>query len=167
MKKILAFYDLLLYAIICLPLILIALISLITLVTYGTHEWLTEKWYVVPIFAISLMLPIGGVFTLRYCTINNDSVYFHYFTFATGWKKASNNIDISWNQDAFIPEIGFIEIVNLSETEKETKIYYKHWFNKYLKITLKNGSEKYVYVGNYSNSQIKKILGFINPCAHK
>ena len=40
----------------------------------------------------------------------------------------------------------------------QTKVYYKHWFNKYLKINLKYGNPKYVYVGNYSNYQIKKII---------
>ena len=47
---------------------------------------------------------------------------------------------------------------NLTEEEKQTKVYYKHWFNKYLKINLKYGNPKYVYVGNYSNYQIKKII---------
>ena len=46
----------------------------------------------------------------------------------------------------------------LTEEEKQTKVYYKHWFNKYLKINLKYGNPKYVYVGNYSNYQIKKII---------
>ena len=45
-----------------------------------------------------------------------------------------------------------------TEEEKQTKVYYKHWFNKYLKINLKYGNPKYVYVGNYSNCQIKKII---------
>ncbi|MCM1350593.1 MAG: hypothetical protein NC182_05260 [Prevotella sp.] len=55
-----------------------------------------------------------------------------------------------------------IEIVKLTEEEKQTKVYYKHWFNKYLKINLKYGNPKYVYVGNYSNCQIKKIIKLAN-----
>ena len=51
-----------------------------------------------------------------------------------------------------------IEIVKITDEERKTKVYYKHWFNKYLLINLKNGDSKYVYVGNYSNNQIKKII---------
>ena len=46
----------------------------------------------------------------------------------------------------------------LTEEEQQTKVYYKHWYNKYLKINLKYGNPKYVYVGNYSNYQVKKII---------
>ena len=34
----------------------------------------------------------------------------------------------------------------------------KRKFNKYLKINLKYGNPKYVYVGNYSKYQINKII---------
>lgn len=60
-----------------------------------------------------------------------------------------------------ISEIKNIEIVRLSEEDKQTKVYYKHWFNKYLKINLKYGNPKYVYVGNYSNYQINKLIKII------
>ena len=55
-------------------------------------------------------------------------------------------------------EIKNIEIVKLTKEEKQTKVYYKHWFNKYLKINMKYGNPKYVYIGNYSNYQIEKII---------
>lgn len=35
-------------------------------------------------------------------------------------------------------------------------------FNKYLKINLKYGNPKYVYVGNYSSHQIEKIIEILN-----
>ena len=162
-KKIIAFYDVLLFAIICGPMIVTAVILLFMLVTKGTGEWIYENWYLVLIFAITFMIPIGGTQMFRYCVINNNSVYFHYFTFTTGWKKAANNIDVKWNQNVFISEIKDIEIVKLSEEETQTKVYYKHWFNKYLKINLKCGNSKYVYVGNYSNSQIKEIIKLLTP----
>ena len=66
-----------------------------------------------------------------------------------------------------ISEIKDIEIVKLTEEEKETKIYYKHWFNKYLKINLKHGKSKYVYIGNYANFQIKKIISLLTPTPQK
>ncbi len=158
-KRIIAFYDVLLFAIICSPMIVTAIILLFMLVTKGT---VYANWYLVLIFAITLMVPIGGSMMFRYCVINNNSIHFHYFPFTTSWKKASDNIDIRWNQDVVISEIKDIEIVKLTEEEKQTKVYYKHWFNKYLKINLKYGNPKYVYVCNYSNYQIKKIIKSIS-----
>ena len=160
-KTIIAFYDVLLFAIICSPMIVIAIILLFMLVTKGTNEWIHENWYLVLIFAITFMVPIGGTMMFRYCVTNNNSVHFHYFTFTKSWGNATNNIDIRWNQDVMISEIKDIEIVKLTEDEKQTKVYYKHWFNKYLKINLKYGNPKYVYVGNYSNYQIDKIIKLV------
>ena len=160
-KKTVAFFDLLIYTIICLPLIVISFILLFLLITKGTHEWLYNNWYLILIFAISFMLPIGGTMLFRYVEINDDLVYFHYFPFAKSWEKSSNNVDIIWNQQVVISEIKDIEIVKLIKEEKESKIFYKHWFNKYMKINLKYGNSKYVYVGNYSNRQIKKIEALI------
>ena len=156
-KKVIAFYDLLLYAIICIPLVIIAAISLF-MILKGTDEKIFENWYLVLSFAIAFVLPIAGTMLFRYYVINNNSIHFHYFTFAASWGKAANNIDIRWNQNVFISEIKDIEIVRLTEEEKQTKVYYRHWFNKYLKINLKYGNCKYVYVGNYSNFQINKII---------
>lgn len=157
-KRIIAFYDVLLFAIICSPMIVTSVILLFMLVTKGTSEWIYENWYLVLIFAITFMVPIGGTMMFRYCVINNNSVCFHYFPFTTSWNKAANNIDYRWNQDVLISEIKDIEIVKLTEEEKQTIVYYKHWFNKYLKINLKYGRSKYVYVGNYSKYQIDKII---------
>lgn len=157
-KRIIAFYDVLLFAIICSPMIVTAVILLFMLVTKGTSEWIYENWYLVLIFAITFMVPIGGTMLFRYCVINNNTMHFHYFHFTTSWNKATNNIDIRWNQDITISEVNDIEIVKLTEEEKQTKVYYKHWFNKYLKINMKYGNPKYVYIGNYSNYQIEKII---------
>lgn len=157
-KRIIAFYDVLLFAIICSPMIVTAVILSFVLVTKGTSEWIYENWYLVLIFAITFMVPIDGTLLFRYCVINNNLIHFHYFPFTTSRKKAANNIDVKWNQNVFISEIKDIEIVKLTENEKQTKVYYKHWFNKYLKINLKYGNPKYVYVGNYSKYQINKII---------
>ena len=157
-KKIIAFYDILLFAIICGPMICTAITLLFILVTKGTSEWIYTNWYLVLIFAITFMAPIGGTMMFRFCVTNNNSINFHYFPFTTSWNNTTNNIDGRWNQNVFISEIESIEIVKLTEQEKQTKVYYKHWFNKYLKINLRCGNPKYVYVGNYSNHQIKEIV---------
>jgi hypothetical protein len=109
-KRIIAFYDVLLFAIICSPMIVTAVILLFMLVTKGTSEWIYENWYLVLIFAITFMVPIGGTMMFRYCVFNNNLIHFHYFTFTKSWKNATNNIDIRWNQDVVISEIKDIEI---------------------------------------------------------
>lgn len=161
-KRIIAFYDVLLFAILCSPMIVTAVILLFMLATQGTSEWIYENWYLVLIFAITFMVTVGATLMFRYCVINNNSIHFHYFTFTKSWKNATNNIDIRWNQDVVISEIKDIEAVKLTEEEKQTQVYYKHWFNKYLKINLKYGNPKYVYVGNYSNYQIKKMIKLLS-----
>lgn len=161
-KKIIAFHDVLLLSVICGPLMIC---SILIFVFGKLHdlEWALKYWYLVILFAVGIMLPIGCSLMIRYISINNkNSIYFHYFPFTTSLKKAANNIDVKWNQNVFISEIKDIEIVKLTEEEKQTKVYYKHWFNKYLKINLKYGNPKYVYIGNYSNYQIKKIIKLIS-----
>ncbi len=157
-RRIIAFYDVLLYGIICSPLIVTTVKLLFLLITKGTSEWIYENWHLVILFAITFMIPIGGMMLIRYCIINNNSVRFHYFPFTKSREKAFNNIDFKWNQNVFISEIKDIEVVKLTEEEQQTKVYYKHWFNKYLKINLNNGNYKYVYVGNYSHKQTTKII---------
>lgn len=162
-KKIIAFYDLLLYAIICSPLIVMSVILLFVLVTKGTNEWIFANWHLVVLFAIGVVLPCGGVLFFRYFVIHNDeSAHFHYFPFTTSWEKASKNIDILWNQNVFIAEVSSVEITRLTAEEKKINVFYKHWFNKYLKISLIGGKEKYVYVGNYSSFQVKKIIKLLS-----
>ena len=155
-KRIIPFYDLLLYAIVCGPLIVISVV--LFFVMEVTTEWTYENWYLVIIFAISVGLSIGGTLLFGYCIFEYDTIHFYYFPWGKTWKQAVNNIDCRWNQDVLISEIKDIEIVKLTEEEKQTKVYYKHWFNKYLKINMKYGSPKYVYVGNYSHWQIKKMI---------
>lgn len=162
-KKIIAFYDLLLYAITCSPLIVMSVILLFMLVTKGTNDWIILNWHLVVLFAIGVAVPCGGVLLFRYVVIHNEeSAHFHYFPFTTSWEKASKNIDVLWNQNIFISEVSSVEIIRLTAEEKKTKVFYKHWFNKYLKISLIGGKAKYVYVGNYSSSQVKKIIKLLN-----
>ena len=107
-----------------------------------------------------------GRLLFRFIEISSESIYFIYFPYGS-WEKAAGNIDALWNQNVFISEIKDIEIVKLTKEEKRTKVYYKHWFNKYLKINLKYGNPKYVYVGNYSKYQINKLIRFVKQVNEK
>ena len=123
-KRIIAFYDVLLFAIICSPMIVTAVILSFVLVTKGTSEWIYENWYLVLIFAITFMVPIGGTLLFRYCVINNNLIHFHYFPFTTSRKKAANNIDVKWNQNVFISEIKDIEPMRI-ENDRQREAKYK------------------------------------------
>lgn len=158
-KKIIAFYDLLFYVIVCGPLMICAFLFSIS-GKLNDLEWICKYWYLVLLFAIAITIPCVCIIMLRYCEINTNtnSIFFSYYLYFKNWKKTLNNIDLLWNQSMFITEIKNIEIVKLTKEEKQTKVYYKHWFNKYLKINMKYGNPKYVYIGNYSNYQINKII---------
>ena len=155
--KIIPLYDVLLYAIICGPLIISSLLILF-FGQLNDFDWICQHWYLVVLFAVGIGVPMGGLLLVRYCEFQQDTVFFFYFPWTTSWKKAVDNIDISWNQNTFLSEIANVEIVKLTKEEKKSKVYWKHWFNKYLKISLKCGGEKYVYVANYSKDQIQQII---------
>lgn len=158
-KRITAFCNLLLYAIICVPLIVIAAVLLYILVTRGTGEWIREHWLLVIAFAVSVMVSIVGVYMIDTCDIENNEVRFYHMPFFTkGWEKTVNNIDARWNHQFLISEVADIEIVKLTKEEKRTKVYYRHWFNRYLKITLKYGATKYIYIGSYADFQIRNMM---------
>ena len=157
-KRTIAFYDLLIYAIISGPLIICAVLILI-FGKINDLEWTIQNWYLVLLLAIGIIFPIGGSFFVRYYIMINDrTIYFYYMPFKKSIIESANNIDIRWNQNVYISEVKNVEIVRLTEEEKRTKVFHKHCINKYLKINLKNGNPKYVYIGNYAQCQIKKII---------
>ena len=110
-----------------------------------------KHWYLVALCSLGIILFIVGRLLFRFIEISSESIYFIYFPYGS-WEKAAGNIDAFWNQN---------------EEEKRTKVYYKHWFNKYLKINLKYGNPKYVYVGNYSKYQINKLIRFVKQVNEK
>ena len=157
-KKIIAFYDLLLYGVVCAPLVIAAVYIFYIGKGFGNTNWLTANWHLVLFFAFAIVIPLCGRILLRDFTITNgENARFYYFPFAFSWAKAANNIDVNWNQEIILSEVEAVEVVRLSREEKRVKVYYKHLRNKYLKIHLKYGKTKYVYVGNYFGRQIGKI----------
>lgn len=118
-KRIIAFYDLLLFSIICSPLILLSSILFFIICSKGTSNWVYENWYIILLFAIAFTVSLSGTFFLRYCLIYNNSIHFHYFPFVKSWKDAFDNIDIKWNQDVLVSEIINIDVVKLSNEEKK------------------------------------------------
>ena len=71
-KKIIAFYDVLLLSVICGPLMIC---SILIFVFGKLHdlEWILKYWYLVILFAVGIMLPIGCSLMIRYISINNKN----------------------------------------------------------------------------------------------
>lgn len=69
---------------------------------------------------------------------------------------------ILYNSEINIDDVEKGEKITLTKEEQSKYIGYKHIFKKYLKFHLKYGNPKYVYVGNYSNYQINKIIKLIS-----
>ena len=136
-KRIIAFYDVLLFAIICSPMIVVAVILLFMLVTKGTSEWIHENWYSVVIFAITFMVPIGGTMMFRYCVTSNNFVHFHYFAFTKSWKNAIFDYFQVGKMQNFIPFLmvfiiktgNFHLILNLNYCLSELCIIYFRAFS--------------------------------------
>lgn len=160
-KKIVAFKDRLIYFIASVLAISIAVIIFVYGRGFSSTDWMLEHWYLIVLFSFAFVIPLAGRIFFSYIIIENDHVYFHYFPWTFRWDKAANNIDARCNQEMLASEIVSIETVRLSKSERRTKVFYRHIKNRYLKVNLRYGNPKYVYVGNYSKTQISYIIGFL------
>ena len=151
-KRFIAFYDVLLFLIITAIMWTIAIIILI-LGKLGDFDWCVQNWYLVLIFAICIAVPITIILSLQKITIDlsRDKVELFYLV---NFKKS----DLHSNWIIYPSEIESVEIVKLSKEEKKKYTSVRFLFSKYLKINLRFGHCKYVYVSHYTNHQIKKII---------
>lgn len=160
-RKFIAFYDLLAYLIICGSLFVCGIVCFIAILCADAvdfTQWALEHWYYVLSVALGVAIPAATVILIKSCVFfDSGAVYFRYFPFTISWEKAANGIDPNWNQTVYITEISEIEIVKLSKKEKKMLTSTKFIFNKFLRIKLRSGKEKYVYVATYAPWQVKKI----------
>lgn len=157
MKKIYPIFEIIFY---------ISLILLLSLVVFIFFIKCNSKIFLEIIAIVCIIHIIAFIlklFTFPSHIIIGDIVkVFDYPLLATNkfYVKKSGLID--YNSKIFYDEIAKIEIVKLMKKDKKKYVGYVHFFSKYLKICLKHGNAKYVYVGLYSNYQIKKIIKLIN-----
>ena len=152
-KRFIAFYDALCFAIIAGIMWTGAIIILIN-GQFGNSEWIKQNFHLAVLFAICIAVPTTALFCLQKITIDLscDKVSLFYLV---NYRK--NDRDLHTNWIIYPSEIESIEVVRLSKEEKRKYTSAKFLFSKYLKINLKYGHCKYVYVSHYSNSQIRKI----------
>ncbi len=153
-KRFIAFYDTLLFAIIAGVMWTIAIVIFIN-GHMGDFDWCVKNWYIVVTFAICIAVPITMMLSLQKITIDLscDKVSLFYLV---NYRK--NDRDLHTNWIIYPSEIESIEIVKLSKEEKRRHTSARFLFNKYLKVNLKFGHCKYIYVSHYSNYQIKNII---------
>ena len=155
--KITAFWDMLIVSIVCSILFTVAIY--IFIVVKGDKGWNDISWYHTLICAFCIAVPTTALFCLQKITIDLscDKVQLFYLV---NYRK--NDKDLHSNWVIYPSEIESIKVVNLSKEEKLQHTSAKFLFSKYLKINLKYGHCKYVYVSHYSNSQIKKIIHLLS-----
>ena len=158
-KTFIAFYDALFFSIIASIMWTIAII-IISSGQINNFSSCVQNWPLVVAFAICVAVPVTLLLSLQKITIDLscDKVCLFYLV---NFKR--NKLDISSNWIIYPSEIENIEVVKLSKEEKQKYTSAKFLFSKYLKVNLKFGHSKYIYVSHYSNSQIKEIIKLLTP----
>ena len=156
MKKIYAKLE----RLICISVII--LLSIIEIIMFSKfhNTYLVIISFICIAFIVIALLKISYLAS-RIVITNNIINVFEFPLFATNKfydKKASL---ILYNNTININEVEKIELIKLTKEEQKNYIGYKHLYKKCLKFNLKQGNPKYVYVGNYSNNQIKKLISLV------
>ncbi len=140
-----------------LTVVFCTIVSIMLLIHFNGDISFVVLAYVCIVFDVTALLKMF-VIPFRIVIGNNRIKVFDFPLLATNKFYKKKRSLILWNSVIDVDEIEKIELIKLSKEEQKQYVGYKHLFNKYLKFTLKYGSSKYVYVGCYSNCQIKKII---------
>ncbi len=157
MKKIYSIFE----RLICISSILIlSLIAIILFLKHNSEIILVIIAYTCVVLIVLALIKLVSI--PNHIIINNNKIKVYDFPLFATNKFYNKKSLISYNSEIEIKDIEKIELVTLTKKEQNNYIGYKHLQKKYLKIFLKYGNPKYVYVGNYSNFQIKKIIKLVS-----
>ena len=153
-KRFIAFYDALCFSIIAGIMWTGAIIILIN-GQFGNSEGIEQNFHLAVLFAICIAVPVTIMLSLQKITIDLscDKVEIFYLV-----NDNKNERDYNSNWNIYPSEIESIEVVKLSKEDKRKYTSARFLFSKYLKVNLKFGHSKYVYISHYSNYQINKII---------
>ncbi len=154
MKKIRALLE----TLVCIFLIImLSLSSIVLFAKYNGKTILIIIPCVIIVFILAVFLKL--FFIPSHMIIKDNKVkVFDFPFFATNKFYVNKRGLILHNSEINLNDVKEMEIIKLTSQEKKEHIGYKHLFNKYLKVDMKYGQPKYVYVGNYSKKQIDKII---------
>lgn len=157
MKKIYSIFEMLL----CISIILIlSLITIILFVNYNSEIVLVIIAYTCIVLIVLTLIKL--CFISNHIIIKDNKIkVFDFPLLATNKFYDKKRSLISYNSEIDVNDIEKIELITLTKEEQNNYIGYKHLLKKYLKFTLKYGNPKFIYVGNNSKCQIKKIIKLI------
>lgn len=153
-KRFIAFYDAVCFVLIAGIMWSYALYIFLT-GQFGDFDWGVENWYLVLAFSTCIAVPITVMLSLQRMTIDLPCDRMELF-YLVNFRR--NERDLNSNWILYPSEIESIEVVRLSNEEKRKYTSARFLFHKYLKVTMKYGHCKYIYVSHYSTWQIKKII---------
>lgn len=152
-RRFIAFWDTIILS--QITAILFSIAIYIIVVIKGEKPWYSFSWFYTLLAAFCIAIPSGLIFAMHRVTIdlNCDKVDFFYLV-----NYAKNDKDINSNWFVYPSEIKTISVVKLTKNEKRKYTSARFIFSKYLKVEMKYGHVKYIYVSHYSNKQINKII---------
>lgn len=119
------------------------------------NGWNDIQWWYTLLAAFCIAIPFGCAFFIPRIKIDLDSNKVDIF-YLVNWKRSRLDCDSNWV--FYLDQIEDVKVVKLTNDEKKTFTSSRFLFRKYLKVQLRFGNIKYVYVAPYSNGQIKKII---------
>lgn len=157
MKKIYSIFE----RLICISIVLIlSIIAIILFLKYNSEILsIIIAYTCVALIVLSL---IKLFYIPNHIIINDNKIkVFDFPLFATNKFYVKKRGLILYNSEIEINDIEDIQLIILTREEQNKYIRYKHFSKKYLKFSLKYGNPKFVYVGIYSEHQIKQIIKLI------
>ena len=158
MKQIYAIKERLIYI---FAIALLSPIQLVLLIKFKENTAIVILAYTCVVFVVLALLKL---FSIPYhIVVNNDRMkVFDYPLLATNKFLKKRRSLILWNSEINLYEVEKVELVKLTKDDKIKYVGHNHLFNRYIKVSIRNSSSfKYVYVSNYSNSQIKRIISIL------
>jgi hypothetical protein len=155
MKKIYSMKERIIYM---LLIIILGLFQLILLLNYSDNTTIVIIAYACVAVVVALLIKLFE-FPYHIVTNNNRMKVYDFPLLATNKFYQKKRSLILWNSEIDICEVKSVEVVKLTKEQKIKFIWYIHFFDKYIKVSLNNSnSDKYIYVSIYSKTQIKKII---------
>ena len=139
--------------------IILFAIAIYIIIIKGDTPWYSFSSFYTLIAAFCIAIPVGLILTIQRVTIepNYDKVDFFYLV-----NYAKNEKDLNSNWIIYPSEIENISVVKLTNEEKRRYTSARFLFSKYLKVEMRYGHVKYIYVSHYSKNQINKIIKMLS-----
>lgn len=152
-KRIIAFWDMVFCSIISALLITTALFIIVFV--KGDTPWYSVPIHYVIIAATCIAISVTLVLCMQHVVIDTNCDKTEWFYLVN---HRINSKDLLSNWAIYPSEIEKVTIVRLNKEEKRRFTSAKFLFSKYLKIEMRYGHTKYVYISHYAPFQINQII---------